>query len=259
MATAKKKNKKSGKILEFLRAISGFWPVWLSTLVILSGVFGYQYYENNFMLDVGNNAIAENKEISISPQQIKIVGALKFIKPIDVKKLVSENISSGLLSSDLNQIKLFVEAEPWVRSATIKRLPAGILQLQIEEEKPMLRWKNSGLISVNGDLFEPENIEEFNSMPSIYSEKNSIRTGLEILKKSILVFKKLKLDLAQIKEDKLGAWEIKTTQGVVFKFGRKELQHRLQILEKLWPSAIAKGSLIIVDLRYPNGAAVSYL
>ena len=259
MATTRKKTKKVGKILEFFGAISGFWPVWMSTLVIVGGVFGFQYFEKNYTVIEEKKLNLNRYEINILPEQIKIIGELKFIHPLTIKKLVSENIRSGLLSSDLSQIKIFIEAEPWIKSATIKRLPADILQLQIEEQQPMMRWRNSGLISVNGELFEPKNMQQFSSMAAIYSKKISIPMGLELLTKSLSVLKKFELDLEQINEDKLGAWELKTTQGVVFKFGRKELQHRLQILEKIWPSAIRKGPLKIVDLRYPNGAAVSYL
>jgi cell division protein FtsQ len=259
MATTKKKSKKVSKILEFFRAISGFWPVWLSTLVIVGGVFGFQYYESIHSANKEDAEIVSMGEVTILPEQIKIVGNLKYIQPKKIQRLISENISSGLINSNLNTIKVFVESEAWVRSASIKRLPSDILQLQIEEQKPMMRWGNKGLISVNGELFEPKNLIQFSSMPSIFSDKKSIPMGLQVLTKSIVVLKKLKLDLKQINEDKLGAWELQTKQGVLFKFGRKELNHRLQVLEKLWPSAVKKGSLKIVDLRYPNGAAVSYL
>ncbi len=258
MASTKKPAKKVGKVLEFIRAISAFWPVWMSTVVIIVGVFGFQFYQQHVDINEENKT-AIKPQVSIHTRQVKVVGELKYIKPIQIKKLVSENLSSGFLASDLMQIKSFVEAEPWVKSATVKRLPPDILQLHIEEQKPILRWGNKGLISIYGDVFEPSEIGQFENLATIVSEKESIGEGLELLTQSISVLKKLQLNLEKISEDSLGAWEIKTTQGVLLKLGRKKLKHRLKILEKLWPKAIKKGSLKIVDLRYANGAAVSYL
>jgi len=262
MATTRKPTKKVGKMLEFFRALSGFWPVWLSALVILVGVVGYQYWETNKLINNKTKMVAENNQINISTAQIKVTGKLKYLSKLSIRKLIFKNVKSGFLTTDLNQIKTFVEAEPWVKSATVKRLPMDILLLHIEEQQPMLRWGNKGLVSVQGEVFEPDDFiksTEFDSYPAIVSEKESIVEGLELLTYSIPVMRNLELNLAQISEDKIGAWEIKTVQGVTLKFGRKNLRHRLKILEKLWPFALKKGSLKLVDLRYSNGAAVSYL
>ncbi len=257
MATTKKRNKKTGKALEFLHAISGFWPVWLSTGIIIAVVFGYQYYDH-FSLQSSEQTVVV-KEVNIKPHQIKIVGNLKFIEAREIKNLLSQKLQSGYLSTDLTQIRKFVESEAWVKEVTVKRLPPDILQLQITEQQPMLRWGDKGLISQHGEVFFPQNIEQYSSLAKIISDEDSIHNGLEFLTKSMPLMKKLKLDLGQVIEDRLGAWEIQTTQGMVLKFGRKKLAHRLQILEKLWPYALNKGPVKTIDLRYTNGAAVSYL
>ncbi len=259
MATAKKRTKKTGKIVEFFSAIFGFWPVWLSAVFIVAVIFGYDYYNRIETTTTIEETIVSRDENTIVPAKIKVTGRLHYIDEKLIKKLVAETLQQGYLGSDLIKIRETIEAEAWVKRAIVKRLPPDILQVDVIEQKPMLRWRDEGLISQQGELFFPQELEQFSRLAAIDSEKKSIQMALDFLKQSMPVLQTMQLKLKSVREDELGAWQINTVEGIELKFGRSDFQHRLQLLKKLWPSALQKGAVQKVDLRYANGAAVTYL
>ena len=68
------------------------------------------------------------------------------------------------------------------------------------------------------------------------------------------------LQLSKLKLDRLGAWQLETSNGIQIVLGRNKVGDKIRRLVVVWESELSNQSARIktIDLRYPNGLAVAW-
>jgi cell division protein FtsQ len=160
----------------------------------------------------------------------------------------------------MQMIHLAVAQLAWVDSVTVKRIWPDAIDIKIKERKPYSRWGENSLITEQGVVFTPSSIEPFQSLPLLTGPATQQAKVVEIVKGIKTTLADQAFALAEFSINDRQSWKIKLTSGLDIRLGREEqlkkLQRFLKTLALVGQDQV--NAMAIVDLRYPNGYAVSW-
>lgn len=191
---------------------------------------------------------------------VRTEGVFQYLSKDEIKTALQPLVMSSFFDADMQAIHKAVLELTWVDSVTVKRVWPDAIDIKIREKKPYVRWGQHGLVSTRGELITPKNMEPFESLPILQGpELQQVKT-LEIMKGVNTALADQSMKMAEFTINDRWAWKIKLTTGLEILLGRneqlKKLQRFLKTLEVLGQQQVE--SMAIVDLRYPNGYAVSW-
>ncbi len=167
---------------------------------------------------------------------------------------------------NLNQVAQKISDVPWVRRVTVQRdFPAG-LRLHIEEHQAVAWWAEANgnrLVNQFGEIFEATLDDA--AAPSLPILDGPSERSADILRAYVALSERLKDSGMQAHALRLsphGSWQATLDDQVLLALGRDDTQawgeklHRmnqtLSALRQHYDQALRS-----IDLRYPNGFAVS--
>jgi len=142
----------------------------------------------------------------------------------------------------------------------VRREWPSTLKVEVLEEVPIARWGQKGFLNRLGDQLElPEN-SNLESLPVLEADFGSSQ---DMIKQYQLVSELLiptSLKLTELQRDAVGAWQIQTAPGIRLVLGRDNVVEKIRRLVIVWKSGLDLqiGNIASIDLRYPNGLAVSW-
>ncbi len=191
---------------------------------------------------------------------VRVEGAFQYIAKDRIKRVIGKQIMHGFYNADLQQIQQSVKALPWAEKVSVKRVWPDAIKVQISEQKPVARWGKYGLLNNQGEMFVPDNRNEFAQLPLISGPDGQEKQLLEVMKGLSIALQDQAMKLKAFYVNERRAWKVKLTSGMEIKLGRttplKNIQRFLKTVDLLGEEQIAK--IATVDLRYPNGYAVTW-
>lgn len=188
-------------------------------------------------------------QLTYAPQQIDLN---------QLNMLVKRTVGGSFFTIDLEQTRKVFEQLAWVRKVSLRRhFPWG-LEVTLEEHVPMARWNESALVNTYGEVFAGQSkldLPEFNGEPD---------TSGQIAEKYAEFSQELSGVNRSIKTMNLSprfAWQLILDNGMQLELGREHVKRRLARFVAVYPYSLATmtNKYNHVDLRYPNGFAVSQL
>jgi cell division protein FtsQ len=147
-----------------------------------------------------------------------------------------------------------------VDTVTVKRIWPDVIDIKVREKKPYARWGKNSLITGQGVIFTPKNSDQFQNLTVVTGPESQQVRVLEIMKGIKTALADRSLELAEFTVNDRWAWKIKLATGLEILLGRndqlKKLQRFLKTLTILRQEQVEQ--IALVDLRYPNGYAVSW-
>ncbi len=200
------------------------------------------------------------KYLPIRYVSIRGMGVTKYVTKDDIKAAVMPLVTTSFIDADMQLIHEAVEKLPWVKSASVDRDWPDIIDIDVYERKAFVRWGQKSLLTENGELFTPNNVDQFQSLLLVEGPTQQEAKTLEIMKGVNTALEDQALKMAEFKVNDREAWQIKLKTGLQIVLGRtgqlKKLQRFLATMPVLGQEKIA--AMQLVDLRYPNGYAVSW-
>lgn len=197
---------------------------------------------------------------SIPIKYVRSEGVFQYLGKDEIQAALQPLVMTGFFDADMQAIHQAVSELVWVDSVTVKRVWPDAIDIKIREKKPYVRWGQQSLISVRGEIITPKNIDQFKTMPILQGPELQQLKTLEIMKGVNTALADQSMKMAEFTINDRWAWKIKLTTGLEILLGRneqlKKLQRFLKTLEVLGQEQVEK--IAIVDLRYPNGYAVSW-
>lgn len=190
-------------------------------------------------------------------KQVKIEGDIKRTGGKQLQTVAQKYIRGNIFRADLNGAQEAFAKLPWVDKVTVRRRLPDTVEINLVERTPVARWKESGLIDSNGNLFNAATDEKF---PTFSGEAGTGKIMVGHYNEFSAILKPLDLKIAELEYSARSAWSVGLDNGITVRLGREHAAKRLQRFADMWPGILKaqQGNLAYVDMRYRDGFAVRY-
>jgi cell division protein FtsQ len=200
------------------------------------------------------------KSVSMPLKYVRTEGVFQYLSKNEVQAVLQPLVLTGFFDVDMQAIHAAVATLPWVDTVAVKRIWPDAIDIKVSEKKPYARWGKNSLITEQGVIFTPKNSDQFQSMTLLTGPESQQVRALEIMKGIKTALADQSMELAEFSVNDRWAWKIKLATGLEILLGRneqlKKLQRFLKTLTVLKQEQVEQ--IAVVDLRYPNGYAVSW-
>jgi cell division protein FtsQ len=188
-------------------------------------------------------------------RQISISGHVAHTTRNQVEGIVREELRGNFFTVDLEATRIAFEKLPWVRTAIVRRAWPDRLEVAIEEHVAVARWRDIGLVSDRGEVFEaavdaplPVFDGPEGSAAEMVAEYGAFAGLLARVDRSPIA----------VRLSERRAWELKLDNGDVLELGREHLAARLERFTSVYERTVGRlpQGAYRIDLRYPNGFAL---
>jgi len=189
---------------------------------------------------------------------VKVNGELRHLSRERLAQTVLAHLHGGILTQNLTELKGAVEAMPWVRSASLRRVWPERLELAVTEREPLARWGDDGLVTADGVVFRPQDKALPGRLPHLAGgdEQAPIVVRRFVRWRRELALCGLILDAVDL--DARGAWTLSFGGGLTVNLGTFQVEERVGRFLHAYPSLALAGRPAAIDMRYSNGLAVRW-
>lgn len=193
-------------------------------------------------------------------QDVKIIGAVRHLDKPALADNVAANLAQGLLAIDINEIREQVISHPWVRKAGVVRDWPQTLEIRVEEEVPVARWGESGLLNHEGEIFWPELKKEYAQLPRLSGSAQDTVQVMAQFHDLNQMFRRIGQRVVALNFEERGAWTLVLENNIKVVVGRSSVNERLERFLDLYSRVLAARAeqIELVDIRYANGISVKW-
>ena len=228
---------------------------WLTGLFLISlvGIIGYELTKERLKsLSI--------KTASLPIKYVRTEGEFQYLSKDDVKDILQPLVVTSFFDADMQAIHSAVSTLPWVDAVTVKRIWPDAIDIKVHEKQPFARWGKGALITESGVIFMPNNNILIQNLITVIGPELQQVKVLEIMKGIKTALDDHSMELAEFNVSDRWAWKIKLVTGMEILLGQdeqlKKLKRFLRTLTVLTQGQL--DAMAVVDLRYPNGYAVSW-
>jgi cell division protein FtsQ len=232
------------KVLRVMRTIV-FASIFLSVL----GVAGF--YGTRLATDFLSRPVAS----------ITVKGEFNYVAQNEVTELVKGMIGGSFIGEDISEIKQSLESKPWIDSVNLVRQWPDILEIVVHEQVPIARWGESGFVNVRGEIIVVEKMSDLSQFSTLLGQREDV--GLIMQQYSLLAttLQPYNMSIDVLEKNYRGVWRLQLNNGWKVIVGRGDVYKKIQRLTYLLDVKKLNDQMKIesIDLRYPNGLAVSWI
>ena len=194
-------------------------------------------------------------------------GELKYVSASQVHDAVAEALNGTTLSADLTAIHRALQAIPWVKSVSVRRIWPNRLLVRIEEQRAVGAWSRGFLMNGYGEVF-PGLKEDHTEMCTLATLSGPVGSEQLVLRRARELQEWIApagMSLAALRLSDQYAWTAVLSGGMTLDLGRDALatstQERVRMFVKTQPWLSQRLSLegapkvVYADLRYATGYA----
>jgi cell division protein FtsQ len=193
-------------------------------------------------------------------KHVRIEGSLNYVTQEEVSEALSGVVETGYFSMNTDEIVKQVTDIEWVKQARIRRVWPDTIVLSVVEQHPAATWNKTKLLNADGEVFEPIFDKASLNLPSLSGINSDSKSVLAELQRIDLSVKSIGLSVKQLALAEHGSWDAVMSNGVRIKAGNQlpeqKISKSLMLLSSLDGDLLEH--LNEVDLRYPNGVAVTW-
>lgn len=193
-------------------------------------------------------------------RRITIDGRLRHVSDSQIRRIIAGQISKGMLGMSVATIRNEIQALPWVRRASVRRVWPGELEISIREQQPMARWGAKALLNHQGDVFDPRPSTFPKGLPRLWGpDEDAVGVAAEYGRLSGIL-RQLGWHVRVLTLNERGSWEARLDDGTLLELGRTDIDARVRRLVSAFALIKERAAVraVSVDLRYPNGFAVQW-
>jgi cell division protein FtsQ len=196
---------------------------------------------------------------NLSPiTQYELQTPLKKVQHSAVDKVVKPFLGDSFWTVDLDQLQSNIVRIDWVYKAQVKRQWPHTLLISIEEQSPVVRWGDKGLLNKYGEIFYPLRIQNYqNLIVLIGPTAHAIRMLIKLVVFQNK-FNELSWQIKSLEEEADGVWQVAFIKAPTVILDEAQWQHKLNrfILAYKKVKLPIRKFATQIDLRYSNGFVV---
>ena len=195
-------------------------------------------------------------------KELRLEGEFNHLNPDTVRAAIVRELGDNYFSLDLSRIEQAVEALPWAYQATVQRSWPHGLTVRVEEQHPVARWGEKNWLNDKAEIIELEQMVE----TDLVSLSGPDGVAAEVWRKYnewLPLLRSQGMEIGSLDVDERYAWSLQVIldqskhKFQVF-LGVDDHNQRLNRFLSAFATLKPEGdSLLHVDLRYPNGMAVT--
>ncbi|MGD2171689.1 MAG: FtsQ-type POTRA domain-containing protein [Gammaproteobacteria bacterium] len=192
-------------------------------------------------------------------RSIQLAGSFENLDQREVESTLAEYIGQGFFSLDIREMQRNLNSRPWTESVSIRRIWPDKLRVTITEKKPVARWDERHLLSETARVF-PADIEKFGYLPLVHADGYAPDWALAQFHLLQARFDSVDERLVALRVDNRGAVDVELINGLQIKFGRSDIERKMNRLTSIYNEQILprREQIQRLDLRYSNGFAVAW-
>jgi cell division protein FtsQ len=222
-------------------------------IVAALGLFGVLFWKLGYGIKAYGSQLTPVK-------YVRTGGVFQYLTKDEIKNTLLPLVQGGFLATDMQAVHDAVGKLPWVDKVEVKRVWPDAIDIRVGEKAAFARWGENSLITEQGVIFSPRNIDQFLMLPKVSGPERQEQKVLEIMKGLTTALEDQAMALSEFAINDRWAWRIRLSNGMEILLGRedqlKKLQRFLRTLPILGPEQTE--AIAIADLRYPNGYAVTW-
>ncbi len=178
----------------------------------------------------------------------------------DLKKIILSNVSGGFFSFDANKLQTALAQLPWVNDVAIRRVWPDTISVTIHERQPILLWGDDGVVDNHDNLFFPAQATLPLGLARVFGPQEQLQIIVAQYQALAAISKAQHLEIKSLTLSERGAWQLQLMNNIKVILGRQNIIQRYQRFVTLYPKIIGDrfSEAKTVDLRYPNGVAISW-
>ena len=192
--------------------------------------------------------------------EVKVTGPVRHLDKPALSDNVASTLEAGLLGIDIATVREQVVSHPWVRNAGVIRDWPQTLEIRVEEEVPVARWGEDGLLNHEGEIFWPELKKEYVQLPRLSGAAEDTEQVMAQFHDLNQMFRRIGLKVVALDLEKRGAWSLVLDNGIRVVVGRSAVNERLERFLDLYTRVLSARAeqIELVDIRYANGVSVKW-
>lgn len=222
------------------------WMAWLRRLALPVGG----------LVVVGGLLLAMNHPL----ERVRVEGTFQRVSAGDVESVVRHGLQGGFVTANLGELRNRIEALPWVdRARLARRWPSGLV-VEVTEQVPAARWGEDGLLNSRGEVFV---VGVKHPPPELPVLTGPAGTEAQVAQRFFAVQARLGergLRVSAMRLDARGAWTLELADGLEVRFGRRQVDERIQRFLDVAAGVVQPRTADIryVDMRYSNGFSIGW-
>ncbi|MGR8952810.1 MAG: cell division protein FtsQ/DivIB [Gammaproteobacteria bacterium] len=191
---------------------------------------------------------------------VRTGGVFQYLTRDEITNTLLPLVQAGFLATDMQAVHNAVAKLPWVEDVSVKRVWPDAIDIRVSEKSAYARWGENSLITEQGVIFSPRNVDQFLMLPKISGPERQEKKVLEIMKGVMTALADQSMVLAEFGVNDRWSWKIKLANGMEILLGREDQLKKLQRFFRTLPvmGQAQVDAIAIADLRYPNGYAVTW-
>ncbi len=197
--------------------------------------------------------------------QVSLEGEFQYIDVPELTALLRAELQGTFFSLDLQRLQQMLEADPWVERAEIRRVWPDEVVITLEEQLPVARWGDEGLVNPAGEVFSPANVQDetFRALPQLFGPQEQAPELMRYFSSLSQQLRPLGMNVDELVLEQRGAWTLGLSvdqQPLRVLMGREDLRPRLHRFMRAYQSVLKERVAQIeqVDVRHTNGVAVRW-
>jgi len=189
-----------------------------------------------------------------------IDGPFQRVTAVEVQQAALGALRGGFVSADLDRLRKAVEGLVWVDRARVQRIWPDRLRIEIVEQQAAARWGDDSLLNTRGELFATGVRHLPPELPRLDGPEG---TEWQVAQRYLAMqdrLGKLGFQVAALRLDARGAWELDLSTGVTVRLGRRQVDERMDRFVQFGVQVISGRAAEVryVDMRYSNGFAIGW-
>jgi len=196
-------------------------------------------------------------------KELRLEGEFNHLDPVVVQQAILQELGNNYFSLDLSRIEQAVENLPWAREAKVRRSWPHGLRVWIREQHPVARWDNDRWLNDEAQVFELKEEIDSRDMVSLKGPSDRARYIWRRYNEWAPLLSGIGLDIDSIQVDDRFSWTLNvnsvgSAQTIRVLLGIDNHDQRIRrFVDSYHQLSQQTDSLIAMDLRYPNGFAIT--
>jgi cell division protein FtsQ len=226
------------------------WDVIVVTMLLTIIVYFSAYVRNNHFAVTAWPAI----------ENVNISGSIDAVDREALTTIIRTHSAGGFLRLKMDELESALEKLTWVRQASVQRYWPDTLSVNVLQHSPIARWGDTGLMNAYGDLFFPNDIDAYQTLPMLYGEEVRAKELARTFENSLQQLKLLGLQLRGLFEDERQSKHLVLSDGLVISIGDGDVSDKIDRFATAHKQYLAENLNEVkkIDLRYTNGLAVEW-